>query len=149
MNKPMRRPENKNNIKCASAYQNCGGLYVSNASPCCESGYLCNRKSPSYHQCIPEKAFDIVEDNCADEYEPCGGYLYPDAKDCCVSGSTCTYIDDGISQCIPNGEEVQEKCAKVYERCNVGDSPKCCEAGSKCVKFNDYYQQCIPDFVDV
>jgi len=109
---------------CAGAWEQCGGETHKAGSPtCCVKGYICNKQSRWYHQCIPqetdtqepsETAKPTVEvtsapGTCAGAWEQCGGETHKaGSPTCCVEGYRCDEQSRWYHQCVPGQPETTE-----------------------------------------
>ena len=82
-------------MKCAGAWEQCGGLYYDGPT-CCKEGYKCEYQNDYYSQCLSEP----VNPHCAEKWAQCGGIGYH-GPTCCQKGFECISSSDWFHQCLP------------------------------------------------
>jgi len=141
---PVTRPANTNNVKCAAGYQTCGGAEHPDAPPCCEAGFLCLRRNPVVHSCIPESAFEEQNQNQnQNQNQP----TTTTTTTTVTTTKTKTTTTTTTKASTPTSS--QSQCSKAFEPCGgylYPNAKKCCESGSTCVYQDDGISQCIPDY---
>jgi len=139
--------------QCAPAYGICGGLDNVDAPACCEEGYACNRKSPTYHQCIPLAGVsqpgqypNVTATTKKTTTTTTKKTTTTTTKKTTTTTTTTKKTTTTTKKASPTNSN--QECAAVYGMCggsNYPDAPTCCEPGATCVVFSEFHHQCLPD----
>ena len=106
--------------KCAKASAQCKGegQSVMEATPCCDTGFVCNATNKWYSSCVNASAPAPSppgpappQPTCAATGGQCGGSGFKSLS-CCATESQCEVVNDFFSKCVD-----QPKCVKEDQTC--------------------------------
>jgi len=141
--------------QCSKEYEMCGGSLYPDSPDCCE-GTFCYKGFSEYHQCIPNKFREELENpstttSILEPIETITSTIEPKEETTTTTTTTTSTTTTTTTRTTTTTTTTPKpSCGPSYSMCGGNlypDAPNCCEDGNFCWKSHPDYYQCIPNYL--